>query len=156
MEAQIQLFSLQAHLLHRERAVAVENQLLRVAQNQLAIAIGGALGAVARYLSVAYFAKSLGVTYPWGTLLVNVAGSFVMGVLVILFAATDWLPENIKMLATVGFLGSYTTFSTFSLDTMNLLQAGFTSQALLYMAASLIVCVAACAIGLLLARGLVT
>ncbi len=122
----------------------------------IAIALGGALGAVARYLSVVAIGSLLGVTFPWGTLSVNVVGSFVMGVLVVVFDGLQWLPMNVKLLATIGFLGSFTTFSTFSMDTMRLLETGQTTQALGYMACSLILTVAACALGLLLARGLIS
>jgi fluoride exporter len=122
----------------------------------LAIALGGALGAVSRYLSVIAIGNLAGVTFPWGTLTVNVVGSFLMGILVVLFDTLNWVPVNIKLMLTIGFLGSFTTFSTFSMDTLRLFEGGETSHALLYMAASLLLTVAACALGLILARGFVS
>ena len=120
----------------------------------VAIAIGGALGAVLRYLSIAAINAVSGPTFPLGTLTVNVLGSFLMGLLVVCFQFTDWIPANMKLLLTVGFLGSFTTFSTFSMDTMRLFEAGQIGQALGYMVASLVLTVAACSLGLLVARGL--
>ncbi len=122
----------------------------------LAIALGGALGAVSRYFSVIAIGNLVGVTFPWGTLTVNVVGSFLMGILVVLFDTLNWVPVNVKLMLTIGFLGSFTTFSTFSMDTLRLFEGGETSQALLYMAASLLLTVAACALGLILARGFVS
>ena len=123
----------------------------------VAIAIGGALGAVSRYLFTVFAGSVAGVGFPWGTLGVNVIGSLVMGLLVVAFdSVLSGLSNNIKLMLTIGFLGSFTTFSTFSMDTMRLFEGGQTGQALGYVALSLVLSVLACAFGLLIARNLVS
>ncbi len=80
------------------------------------VAAGGALGSVARYLSMILIGQSVGTGFPWGTLFVNIAGSFVMGMLAEL-GALAWQPSpDLRVFLTVGILGGFTTFSTFSLD----------------------------------------
>jgi CrcB protein len=90
------------------------------------VSIGGALGTAARFWSSGVAARMIGETFPWGTLIVNVVGSFVIG-----FAATSMGPDGRMFVGTtarqfimVGFCGGYTTFSSFSLQTMNLLNDG--------------------------------
>ena len=98
--------------------------------NILAIATGGALGAVSRYgVMVAFGSLS---TFPMGTLSVNVLGAFVLGLLLELNALTFSLPEVWRMGLVVGFLGAFTTFSTFSMDTVYLLQKGQLLKASVY------------------------
>jgi len=85
----------------------------------LAIALGGSLGAVCRYwVSTSTYAW-LGTGFPWGTLIVNVSGSFLIGLLTVLLSEKLDLPNEIRMGLIVGFLGAYTTFSTFALDVLN-------------------------------------
>jgi CrcB protein len=85
----------------------------------LAIAVGGSLGAVCRYwVSTSTYAW-LGTEFPWGTLMVNVTGSFLMGLLTILLSEKLSVAEEIRFALIVGFLGSYTTFSTFALDVLH-------------------------------------
>ena len=87
-----------------------------------AVAIGGAAGSVARYLMMALVGGLAGTAFPWATLAVNVLGSFVMGVIVEV-SALAWSPDPaLRALLTVGILGGFTTFSTFSLDVALLLQ----------------------------------
>jgi CrcB protein len=102
----------------------------------LAVAAGGALGALARYLMVGRFELWLGGGFPFGTLTANVLGSFLMGVLIEVLALV-WSPsEALRALLAVGVLGSFTTFSGFSLDTLLLVEAGAPGQAALYVLAS--------------------
>ena len=114
----------------------------------ISVAIGGALGAVARYL------VGLAVAFPLGTLAVNVLGSFAIGLVWALFAARGlqaWLP-----LVMTGFLGGFTTFSAFSLDTLRLVEGGRVAAAGGYVLASVMLSLLACAFGLWLVKGMTT
>lgn len=113
------------------------------------IAIGGALGAMARYLAGQGALRLLGPSFPWGTLLVNVVGSFLMGILATYVAQVG--PRAAPFLMT-GLLGGFTTFSAFSLDTMNLIERGQTTAAMSYVVASVGLSLLAIFAGLLLAR----
>jgi CrcB protein len=120
----------------------------------VAIAGGGALGALARFWVSSGIYQLLGKSFPWGTLTVNVVGSFAMGFLLVLFlerlaAAPEW-----RAAVLVGFLGAFTTFSTFSIETLTLVEQGELTKALLNVLASVVLCVAACWLGLILARSL--
>lgn len=90
----------------------------------LAIAIGGAAGACLRYAANEFALNVLGKGFPFGTLLVNILGSFVLGVLYALLSSGVLAISPWRALLTIGFLGAFTTFSTFSLDTVLLLQQG--------------------------------
>lgn len=109
------------------------------------VALGGALGAVARFMTVAAVARVLGNGFPSGTLAVNVAGSFLMGVLFV------WLEQRGLMrlapLLMAGVLGGFTTFSAFSLDVLRLWQGGQVGLAGAYIAASVVLSVLALAAG---------
>lgn len=119
--------------------------------NLLYIAIGGALGAVARYL-VATHAHSLwGALWPIGTLLVNVSGSLVIGVVFALLERQAIHPDW-RSIVVVGFLGAFTTFSTFSLETVELWQGGQSLHAVLYALVSTSSCILAAAAGIAMTR----
>jgi fluoride exporter len=109
----------------------------------LAVAFGGALGSVARYLVGIGSAKLLGMNFPWGTLIINVSGSFLIGVFVGLFAAKWDLSQTARIFLTVGICGGYTTFSTFSLDAWYLIERGETAASFAYMLASVLLSVGA-------------
>ena len=116
------------------------------------VALGGAIGATLRHLSGIAAVRLIGHGFPWGTLFVNVAGSLLMGLLVVALArhgGTRFSP----LLAT-GILGGFTTFSTFSLDTLTLYERGDAAAAGAYVVASLVLSLAAIAAGLWLARAL--
>ncbi|CAA7616750.1 fluoride efflux transporter CrcB [Magnetospirillum sp. UT-4] len=107
------------------------------------IAAGGALGSVARYLSMVALGHLIGTGFPWGTLFVNIVGSFVMGVLAEL-GALVWQPgPDLKLFLTVGILGGFTTFSTFSLDVALLVERHSWTVAALYVSASVLLSVGA-------------
>lgn len=117
------------------------------------VALGGALGAVSRYLTNVAAVRLMGHGFPYGTLAANVAGSFLMGVIVVVlgqFGATRFAP-----LLMTGFLGGFTTFSAFSLDAVTLWERGEVSLAAVYVLASVVVSLAALVAGLFLARSLV-
>ncbi|PQO22656.1 fluoride efflux transporter CrcB [Rhodobacteraceae bacterium WD3A24] len=115
------------------------------------VALGGALGAVARFAVQSGVARLFGAGFPLGTLTVNVVGSFAMGVAVIWLAEKGMLRAAPFLMA--GFLGAFTTFSTFSLDAMALWERGLPWQAGGYAAASVVLSVAAVVAGAALARG---
>ena len=100
------------------------------------IAAGGAVGAVARHFVAAQIGHWLGHGFPWGILVVNVVGSFVLGALVETFALV-WSPsQEMRGMIVVGMLGAFTTFSTFSMDVVALYQRGQIVDAALYIGAS--------------------
>jgi len=107
------------------------------------VALGGALGSVLRYL----FVSAIGA--PWGTLAVNVIGSFAIGVIFVLLAPRGgWQP-----FLMTGVLGGFTTFSAFSLDTLKLIQSGQTIQAAAYVLGSVLLSLTFVALGVALAKG---
>jgi CrcB protein len=119
----------------------------------LAVAIGGAIGSVARYLVGIGSGKLFGIGFPWGTL-INVTGSFLIGAFVGLFA-TKWdLPQVARVFLTVGICGGYTTFSTFSLDAWYLIERGQTPASTAYVLGSVVLSVAALVAALHLIRAL--
>jgi len=98
----------------------------------LAIALGGALGAISRYWVSARIYLWLGTEFPFGTLMVNISGSLLMGFLALLLTEKISLPEELRFALLVGFLGSYTTFSTFALDGLQALQNGAMMKVAMY------------------------
>jgi CrcB protein len=88
------------------------------------VAIGGAAGALARFWLGGYVADRMGTKFPYGTFIINCSGSFVIGLIVTLLAErTHWNP-NLRYLIPIGFVGAYTTFSTFEYETLRALQDG--------------------------------
>ncbi len=121
----------------------------------LAVALGGAIGAVLRHGVNVGTARWLGTGFPYGTLCVNIAGSFMIGLLIALFAHIWQPPQTVRLFLVTGILGGFTTFSTFSLDTVVLLQRQDYMMAGLYMAVSVVLSVLALFGGLALVRSLV-
>ena len=118
----------------------------------LAIALGGAIGAVGRHYVSVTMTLLMGHGFPWGTVVVNVAGSFLMGVLIETMALV-WSPSvELRALLTVGVLGAFTTFSTFSLDVATLYERGATLQLAVYVVASVAISILALFAGLRLMR----
>ncbi len=121
----------------------------------LFIALGGASGSVARYLLAGWAHRLWEGPLPLGTLLVNVLGSFSIGVLYVLLVERQLIHQDWRAVLMVGFLGAFTTFSTFSLETIALLEAGHTSHAIAYMLGSALLCVALAGAAIALTRALV-
>ena len=107
----------------------------------LAVAMGGAVGAVGRFLVMNAVGSQLGHGFPWGTFTVNLVGSFILGALIEI-SALHWSPTpEMRAFLVVGVLGAFTTFSTFSLDTYTLIDRGQTGAAAAYVGGSVILCV---------------
>ena len=120
----------------------------------LAIAAGGAIGALLRYwVSTAVQSRTASV-FPYGTLTVNVVGSLLIGFLYILLIERLAAGPAVRAFMLIGVLGAFTTFSTFSIETLNLMESGQLGKALVNMLASVIVCVSAAGLGVLAARQL--
>jgi CrcB protein len=120
----------------------------------IAVATGGAIGSIARYLVGVGSGKLFGFTFPWSTLIINVVGSFLIGVFVELFALKWDLPQAVRVFLTVGFCGGFTTFSTFSLDATLLMQRGELWLAAAYIAGSVVLSIAGLFAGLHLIRAI--
>jgi CrcB protein len=112
------------------------------------IGIGGALGSILRFLMSSVMVAWLGRDFPFGTLTINVLGSFLMGLLAIVLVEHLDLDAVWRTTILVGFLGGFTTFSSFSLETLHLFLADEIFKALLYMGLSVVLCVGAAALGL--------
>ncbi len=113
------------------------------------IAVAGAIGALARYGLVNLVG---GKNFPWGTLVVNVVGSFFMGLVYILIIEKQSWPAEMKPLIMTGFLGAFTTFSAFSLEAWELLDRGEALAALGYILLSVIACILAVSLGVFSGR----
>lgn len=124
----------------------------------LVIALGGAFGAVGRYALMQWVTRAtaslgpIGHSLPWGTLAVNILGSALIGVLYVLFAEKLAVSETVRGLWVVGLLGAFTTFSTFSLDTVLLIEQGQLVQAVAYTLMSVVLCVLMAWLGIALMR----
>ncbi|MGS1093460.1 fluoride efflux transporter CrcB [Aquamicrobium terrae] len=114
----------------------------------LAVALGGAVGSLARYMLSAA-AQPISGSLPWGTILINILGSFIIGLFGTLTLTHGRYPvsENVRLLVMVGVCGGFTTFSSFSLQTLDLLRSGAMGRAAINIIASVVLCVGAVAIG---------
>ncbi|MDU8928606.1 fluoride efflux transporter CrcB [Alisedimentitalea sp. MJ-SS2] len=122
--------------------------------NLLQVALGGAIGASGRYLVNMGAMRLMGPGFPWGTLAVNVAGSFLMGVLVVVLAHKDGGGMRFAPLLMTGMLGGFTTFSAFSLDALTLWERGNTGLTVFYIVASVFLSLGAIVLALWLTRGI--
>jgi len=120
----------------------------------LAVAAGGAIGSVARYLVGSGSTRLFGQAFPWGILIINIAGSFLIGVFVELFALKWNLPQEARAFLTVGICGGFTTFSAFSLDAYVLMQRGDWWLAAGYVIGSVVLSIGALVAALYLVRSL--
>jgi len=120
----------------------------------IAIALGGSLGAISRYWVSTATYTWLGNNFPYGTLMVNVTGSLVMGFLTVVLIQRFDVSDEVRLGLIVGFLGSFTTFSTFSMDTIHWIETGDVIKALVYILASVTACVLGAWVGLISAKQL--
>jgi CrcB protein len=111
------------------------------------ICLGGAVGSGARYLLSGWVLDRLGPAFPSGTLAVNALGSFLLGALMFLGVEAGMLSPTARLALTTGVMGGFTTYSTFSYETMRYLQDGAWTLALLNVVATVVGCLAACFLG---------
>ena len=121
----------------------------------LLVAVGGALGSVLRYLVGLWTLRGFGPSFPWGTLTVNVTGSFLIGVLAEAIARKFGASAEMRVFLITGILGGYTTFSAFSLDAITLLERGEPVTAAIYVGSSVLLSAIAVFAGLALMRAMV-
>jgi len=121
----------------------------------LQVALGGAIGASARYLSGAAILRAFGSGFPYGTMFVNIVGSFLMGLLAIwLMERMDGSFARYAPFLMTGVLGGFTTFSAYSLDALYLMERGRYMSASIYMGGSVVLAIAALFLGMTLARAI--
>ena len=120
----------------------------------LMVGAGGAIGAIGRYLLSTWVYSLTGRAFPWGTLAVNLLGSLLMGFLSVWLLERMTVSDEMRALLMVGFLGAFTTFSTFSIETLLLLEQGAVARAGVNIAVSVITCVFAAWMGTLIAKAI--
>lgn len=118
----------------------------------LYISIGAVVGACARYLLSNYVARHAFSAFPYGTLIINVTGSMVLGFFLILITERVFLTDRWRLLVAVGFCGSYTTFSSYAFESFALMEQGQWLQVAMNVVGSNLLCLAAVAAGAALAR----
>lgn len=116
------------------------------------VAVGGAAGALTRYLLDAFVSERLGAEFPWGTLVINVSGSFALGLLFALAIERALLPTDVRAPVMIGFVGAYTTFSTLMLESWRLAEDGAVALAFANVAGSCILGLVALFLGITLGR----
>jgi CrcB protein len=118
------------------------------------VAVFGAIGSVSRYAVSAWAGGVFGDRLPFGTLIVNVVGSLLIGFIMHVGLASGAIPQGLRVPVVIGFLGAFTTFSSFSYETMRFFSTGNTGAAVVNMAANLILCLFATGAGFLVARAM--
>jgi CrcB protein len=121
----------------------------------LFICLGGAIGTGLRYLTANLAVRWLGVDFPYGTLIVNVVGSFLIGVIQQVGATSLLIPETTRLFLTVGIMGGLTTYSSFSYETLRLAQIGAWGQAWINVLVTTAVCLGVCFFGIVVGRMIV-
>ena len=121
--------------------------------NVLLVALGGAIGSAARHLVGVFVSNRFGPDFPWGTFIVNVSGSFLIGVILSLVGGGQ-LPAGTRLFLAVGVMGGYTTFSTYSNETLQLIQGGELAAAMLNALGQVVVGLVGVYLGVVLGRAL--
>jgi CrcB protein len=122
--------------------------------SSLLIAVGGAVGTLARYWCTIGLGELLGTAFPFGTFAVNLIGSFLLGIIAQALSGATFGGTDLRLILGVGVMGGFTTYSSFNLETLRLFQQGELTKALGYLFGTLVACLAAGAAGLVLARAL--
>lgn len=118
----------------------------------LLVGIGGFFGAAARYIVDGFVSERSGGAFPWGTLVINLSGSFVLGLLFALTIERAALPADIRAPVMIGFIGAYTTFSTWMLESWRLIEDGALMAAVGNIAGSVVLGVVAVVVGMWVGR----
>ena len=118
----------------------------------VAIALGGALGALSRFWATNLANILFGTDFPYGIMIINILGSFAIGVLFILLIERSLMPTALGTGLIVGFLGAFTTFSTFSLQALGLLESGRLAAAAFYIGGSVVICITSAGLGMFVGR----
>lgn len=118
----------------------------------LLVGVGGFAGSVARFLSQQFIARHYPSSFPWGTLLVNIAGCFIIGLVYALSEKGTLISPEMRLLLATGFCGGFTTFSTFAFENITLMRDGELLYTFLYIAASVIIGFAAAFLGVFLVK----
>ncbi len=118
----------------------------------LFICLGGAIGTGLRYLTASLAVRWLGVDFPYGTLIVNVVGSFLIGLIQQVGTTSLLIPETTRLFLTVGIMGGLTTYSSFSYETLRLAQIGAWGQAWINVLVTTAVCLGVCFLGIVVGR----
>ena len=118
------------------------------------IGLGGFVGAISRYLLDGFVSDRTGGAFPWGTLAVNATGSFVLGLLFAMTTERAILPADIRGPVMIGFIGAYTTFSTYMLESWGLVETGSYGAAIANLGGSVVIGLAAVAAGLAIGRAI--
>jgi CrcB protein len=117
-----------------------------------AVALGGAIGSIFRYLLATWFVQQIGSGFPWATFTINVSGSFLIGIVLQLAATRSGFDPHLRLFLATGILGGFTTFSTFSYETYALSGGALSFSSVFYALGSVIAGVAAVYVGVTLAR----
>ncbi|MDR5682871.1 MAG: fluoride efflux transporter CrcB [Armatimonadota bacterium] len=118
------------------------------------VVVGGAIGALLRYAVEGWFAGRTGISFPYGTLVVNVTGSFALGLLSVFTIERLLLSPEARLFVGVGLLGAYTTFSTWQYESWRLIESGSWPLAVVNLGGSLVLGFAALVVGVLIGRAL--
>ena len=116
------------------------------------VCLGGAIGSGLRYLVAGFAVRWLGADFPYGTFIVNVVGSFLIGFIQEIAITSTLIPESTRLFLTVGIMGGLTTYSSFSYETIRLMQTGAWSQAWINVLATTALCLTVCVLGVMAGR----
>ena len=122
----------------------------------LLVAVGGAAGSVLRYVTSGLAIRWLGLDFPYGTLIVNVVGSFLIGLVQALAGEARVIPEPARLFLSVGVMGGFTTYSAFSYETVRLIELDAWGRALANVVVTTFVCLAVCVLGMAAGRSVVS
>ena len=120
----------------------------------LMVCLGGAFGTGARYVLGGWAQRTLGAAFPYGTLIINMAGSFLLAVIMYLSLEVGMIPADTRVVLATGVMGGFTTYSTFNYETLKLLQAGSVAMGAMNLVATVVGCLVAGVLGLLVAKAL--